>query len=331
MRPLAPSTATEISSVMALRVCRVTMGAVDLDAAMAALYALAPDAFLPRRAEMAADARSHGNRDLANEIRRLRKPSVAAWAVNRMVQTHPNEVAALTDLAARLRSAQESLDGAQLQTLGRERTKLVDALVRATIEAAGEEGPALSAAAARDAADTFVAALADPQATAAVVSGRLTRTLSYAGFGDVDLTEATARPLRAVPRSGPGSGGSPAGNPPEPGDQRLDAPGVPPGSGAATRADPAVPGAEARLRAAIATATDSARRRSVLAAELELAETRVAHLSREIARARAHRDATADALASAEVADGQAQTEVRAAQATANAARDSSPGTHGSG
>ena len=30
------------------------MGAVDLDDAMAQLYALAPDAFLPRRAELAA-------------------------------------------------------------------------------------------------------------------------------------------------------------------------------------------------------------------------------------------------------------------------------------
>ena len=71
--------------------------------------------------------------------------------------------------------------------------------MRATAQAAGEDGAALSAAASRDAADTFVAALASPDATAAVVSGRLTRTLSYAGFGDVDLSEATARPLRALP------------------------------------------------------------------------------------------------------------------------------------
>ncbi|MGB8379714.1 MAG: hypothetical protein WCG47_00470, partial [Dermatophilaceae bacterium] len=99
---------------------------MDLDDAMAQLYALAPDAFLPRRAELAADARSLGDRDLANEIRRLRKPSVAAWAVNRMVQTRPADVASLTDLAGRLRAAQQSLDGTLLQQLGRERSRLVD-------------------------------------------------------------------------------------------------------------------------------------------------------------------------------------------------------------
>ena len=274
------------------------MGAVDLDDAMAQLYALAPDAFLPRRAELAADARSQGDRDLANEIRRLRKPSVAAWAVNRMVQTRPDEVAALTDLAGRLRSAQEALDGALLQQLGRERTKLVDALVRATAQAAGEDGAALSAAASRDAADTFVAALASPDATAAVVSGRLTRTLSYAGFGDVDLNEATARPLRALPDVA------------EP-----NAKGVEP------QADPALVTAEARLRSAMSAATEATQKRSVIAAELELAETRVAHLSREMARARAHRDATADELATAEVADENAQTEVQAARQALDALR----------
>ena len=283
------------------------MGAVDLDAVMAQLYALAPDAFLPRRAELAAEARSQGDRDLANEIRRLRKPSVAAWAVNRMAQTRPDEVAALTDLAGRLRSAQQSLDGALLQQLGRERTKLVDALVRATAQAAGDDGTPLSAAASRDAADTFVAALASPEATAAVVSGRLTRTLSYAGFGDVDLSEATARPLRAVPDAAAES---------QPAAGQADA------KSAEPQVDPAVAKAETRLKATMAAATEAAQKRSVVAAELELAETRVAQLSREMARARAHRDATADELASAEVADEIARAETQAAREALDAARE---------
>ena len=282
------------------------MGAVDVDAVMAQLYALAPDAFLPRRAELVADARSLGDRDLANHIRRLRKPSVAAWAVNRMVQTSPDEVAALTDLAGRLRSAQQSLDGALLQALGRERTTLVDRLVKSTAQAASEDGATLSASASRDAADTFVAALASPEATAAVVSGRLTRTLTYAGFGDVDLTEATARPLRAVSDAAPET---------QPADGQAEA------KSAEPQADPAVVKAETRLRSAMAAATDAAQKRSVVAAELELAENRVAQLSREMVRARAHRDATADELATAEVAHENAQAETQAARDALDAVR----------
>ncbi len=287
------------------------MGAVELETALDELYALVPDAFLPRRAELAAQARSSGDRELADEIRRLRKPSVAAWAVNRMVQTRPADVASLTDLAGRLRAAQQSLDGTLLQQLGRERSRLVDALVKATADAARDDGAALSAAASRDAADTFVAALASPDATAAVVSGRLTRTLTYAGFGDVDLTEATARPLRALPdaKSRPLAAGD-SGEPDEAA-----------GADAQPAADPEVAKVEARLRAAIAAATESAQRRSVVGAELELADNRVAQLAREMARARAHRDTTAEALAAAEVADEDAQAETQAAREALDALR----------
>lgn len=282
---------------------------MDIDSATDELYGIAPDGFLPRRAELAAAARSDGDRELARQIGALRKPSVAAWAVNRMVRTRPDEVTRLADLAARLRAAQQSLDGAALKDLGRERARLVDSLVTATAQAAGEDGASLSAAASRDAGDTFVAALASPEATAAVLSGRLTRTLTYAGFGDVDLSDATARPLRVVPDD---SGSEPTGP-----DGGAD--------DAAEPADPRLEQAEATLRAAMATATETTQKRSVVAAELELAETRVAQLSREMARARAHRDATGDALAAAEVAEEGAQAEVAAAREALDALREPAP------
>lgn len=291
------------------------MSGVDIDAATDELYGIAPDGFLPRRAELAAAARSDGDRELAKEIGALRKPSVAAWAVNRMVRTRPDQVAQLTDLAARLRTAQQNLDGPAIQQLGRERAKLVDVLVKATVEAAHEEGAALSAAGSRDAGDTFVAALAAPEATAAVVSGRLTRTLSYAGFGDVDLSDATARPLRVV---------SEERTPAEPSHTGRGAPLAEPAA-AAEAPDPKVEQAEARLRAAMTAATETARRRSLVAAELELAETRVAQLARDMARARTHRDSTGDALAAAEVADEAAQAEVQAAREALDGAREPAP------
>ena len=39
----------------------------------------------------------------------------------------------------------------------------------------------------------MIAALASEDATRAVLSGQLTRALSYSGFGEVDLSEAVAR------------------------------------------------------------------------------------------------------------------------------------------
>ncbi len=279
---------------------------MDLDAATDELYGLVPEAFLPRRAELAAAARSAGDRELAEQISGLRKPSVGAWAVNHVVRTRPGDIERLTDLAAGLRAAQQSLDGAALKTLGRQRAALVDALVHATVDQARGRGVTVSSAASRDVADTFVAALASPEATAAVVSGRLTRTLTYAGFGDVDLSDATARPLRAVPRA---PDDAPAADEP-------DDPSTP-----AAKADPEAEAAQAALRAAVAAATETAQHRSAAAAELQSAEIQVAELTRAIAEARAARDAAADALASAEVADEAARADVQGARDALDALR----------
>lgn len=46
---------------------------------------------------------------------------------------------------------------------------------------------------------TAVAALADEASGRALASGRLLRALSYAGFGEVELDDAVATPLRLVP------------------------------------------------------------------------------------------------------------------------------------
>jgi chromosome segregation ATPase len=64
----------------------------------------------------------------------------------------------------------------------------------------------------------------------------------------------------------------------------------------------------------MATATAAASRHGVLSAELELAENRVAQLQAELARARAHRDKTADALGEADSAQAAAQRELRRAR-----------------
>jgi hypothetical protein len=171
-----------------------------------------------------------------------------------------------------------------------------------------QAGAKFSPAMARDIGTTFVAALASTEATAAVTSGRLTRALEYAGFGEIDLTEATARPLRLVRSDERASLMSSAAG----ADTRRGA--SSPDEVPADDADPEVSTAEADLHAAMATATAAASRHGVLSAELELAENRVAQLQAELARARAHRDKTADALGEADSAQAAAQRELRRAR-----------------
>ncbi len=313
-----------------------------LDAAIETLYGLAPEDFLARRTALAAAAKSAKDTELAKAIGALRKPSVAAWAVNLLARERDDLMDELVELAARLRAAQERLDGPALVELGRERSTLVDRLVAATVDVVAAAGGKLTSAAAQTAGTTFVAALADPGATAAVTSGRLTRALEYAGFGDVDLHEATARPLRLVrpderapaaavddldaattdERPQPAESAEPADHsePTRPPD--TSQPGQEPDPVAAASAA-ALAAAEKALQAAMATATTATSRHGVLTAQLELAETRVGQLQAELSRARAHRDQTADALAEADLTQAAAQRELRRARAAVEDLRGS--------
>src|SRR3954462_4391810 len=75
------------------------------------LYALPLDEFTAARDELAPGLRREGEGDAAAEVRGLRKPSVAAWALNQVRRGNPEQVDELIDAGRRLREAQEELLG----------------------------------------------------------------------------------------------------------------------------------------------------------------------------------------------------------------------------
>jgi hypothetical protein len=174
---------------------------MDLDAAADQLYALAPDeldGFAARRTELAGQARAEGDRALAGQIGKLRKPVQAAALVNQLVRTQPAAVAELTDLAHALRDAHRHLRGNELRQLSERRQQVLGKLT--TLARKAGRRPVTDSVLDQLRA-TFEAAIADEAAEEAVLSGRLTATLSYSGFGAVDIGDAVAVPRRlaAVP------------------------------------------------------------------------------------------------------------------------------------
>ena len=164
-----------------------------LAAAMEALYAASPDEFMGLRTQAVAEAKAAKDSESATAIGKLRKPSVAAWAVNLTARQAPDLVDELLDLGDRMRRAQSRLDTTTLTGLRPERDRLVDAFGDAAATALADAGRSLSAAALQEVRGTVIAALADATAAAAVGSGQLTRALSYSGFGEVDVSEAVGR------------------------------------------------------------------------------------------------------------------------------------------
>ena len=161
--------------------------------AMESLYAVEPDGFMAARSSLVAEAKAAGDTAAAKEIGALRKPSLAAWAVNVAAREAGGAVADLLGLGERMRAAQSRLDASALTAMRPERDLAVEAFVTAAEAAVERAGRRLSPAVQQDVRATAVAALADEGASAAVGSGQLTRALSYSGFGEVDLAEAVAR------------------------------------------------------------------------------------------------------------------------------------------
>src|ERR1044071_2059980 len=70
------------------------------------LYATPPAEFIHARDALAKRLRAEGKTTDAARVQRLRKPTLALWALNRAVRTTPAHVRAFLDALARVRRAQ---------------------------------------------------------------------------------------------------------------------------------------------------------------------------------------------------------------------------------
>src|SRR5689334_4451410 len=96
------------------------------------LYGLPLQEFTAARDALVKELRSEGEKERAAEVKKLAKPTRAAWAVNQLARSHPDEVRALVDAGAALSGAQEALlggaDPAVLRSAAEAARALVDAL-----------------------------------------------------------------------------------------------------------------------------------------------------------------------------------------------------------
>lgn len=170
-----------------------------LTAAAEELYALVPEEFTAARNARAKEARAAGDRELADRIGELKKPSPAAWIVNRLVRRRPGELDDLHDLGEELRHAQASGDGKALAHIGAERRKLVSALLAQAVEIADAADRSPSRAVLDEVEQTLIAATVDVAAASALTTGRLVRSLQAVGLEPVELAGAVAGEASAAP------------------------------------------------------------------------------------------------------------------------------------
>ncbi len=91
----------------------MTQGGIDLEAELDRLYSLPAAEFVKARNELAKRLRSSGDRDGANRVKKLAKPSVTAWAVNQLAFRARSELDGLRATGEQVRAAHLAGPGEQ--------------------------------------------------------------------------------------------------------------------------------------------------------------------------------------------------------------------------
>jgi hypothetical protein len=284
------------------------------------LYALAQEKFTPARDARAKELKS--DKDLAAAVKRLKKPSVAAWVVNLFVRREAGQVDQLIAVGQALREAQEGMDGAELRALTRQRRQLTSALTQQARALAKDEGVKVTASVGDQVEATLTAAMLDPDCAKAVRSGLLTAALAATGVDTVEVAAAVALPdalgFTATPRS-PATGGEPA--PPD-----LHVVPIDPDDEADRRreeAQAAVAVAQGALDETETSLTESTEAVEELQARSLQLQSEIDEVRRRLSELETSAEETDEELEEAE----QAQAEAQAAHSAATKARDAAQHT----
>jgi hypothetical protein len=168
---------------------------VDLAGVSEELYGLNPSAFIAARDERVSEARQAGDRELADGLKKLRKPSTGAWLANKLRREQPLDVERLIGLGDALRSTRD-VDGEQIRNASNEKQDLVMRLLRQARSIGKRERQAVSEATELDVKATLDAAFSDPNSAQSLREGCLTTGLHYSGLGfgpDVKVRTSTTR------------------------------------------------------------------------------------------------------------------------------------------
>jgi hypothetical protein len=158
---------------------------VELDEALNELYGAAPEEFVAERKRLAKQLKSEGRGDESDVLAKVRKPTVAAWAINRLARDARREVDLLLDSGHRMRTAQAGvLRGEARETFEqaqRTERETIASLVREAERVLSERGHSSSTILEQIATSLHAAAVSE-HGRELLAAGRLTEALTLEGF-----------------------------------------------------------------------------------------------------------------------------------------------------
>jgi hypothetical protein len=152
------------------------------------LYGLPLDEFVPARTELERRLRREGDRERAAAVKKLPKPTAAAWGVNQATRSQPKDTRELLAASKQLRDAQERLlagdaKAGDLEKAAARQRKAIDSLTDAASGLLSSDGKPLGDATLARIRETLAAVAADPELAELVETGTLDRERQATGFG----------------------------------------------------------------------------------------------------------------------------------------------------
>jgi hypothetical protein len=283
------------------------------------LYGLALEEFIPARDALSKELRDTGRRGEATAVKKLSKPTVAAWAVNQAVRSQPRAARELWDAGDALAAAQEAVlsgkgSGASLREAAERERLALDPLVDAARGLLTASGGDLSETTIDRVRSTLQAAAIDADAREDVAAGRAVRERAPRGlFGGGEAAGAPAARGGSATRAGSATRG---------GSTRRDRSAGPDGTEEKHARGRTASGGRSAASGRGRSAAQSARSREEAAArKREEAAARKREREEEAARGRARKAATArvaraeNALAAAEARSAKAAEQLEDARA----------------
>ena len=160
---------------------------VDREEALDRLYAAPVEEFTATRNALAQQLSD--DKDAAASIKSLKKPNLAAWALNQLARRHAAELEELFAVTNKLRGVQRRVlsggKAADLRKATDERNRVVGRLTKLAESILTKAGHGASSSTLGAIGDSLIATASDDEGTELLRKGRLTRELEPSPFVDV--------------------------------------------------------------------------------------------------------------------------------------------------
>jgi len=174
-----------------------------LDEGLDRLYGLPLADFTRARNDLARELLKAGERDAADEVKLLRKPSLSAWTVNQLARKERLQVRSLMTAGERLRNVQANLlrggSPDELQEAVQRHREVVGALLASAKEMLRSAGHPATETTLERVRETLTAVAGHDEGMKLVEEGRLSEDLDPAGFGPITASAPSGRKRTAAP------------------------------------------------------------------------------------------------------------------------------------